>query len=116
MEGDEFLDVIQKEIESKVKNYYTEFNSNYNKIINEIDDIKELLKHHINNITIEHHLNENNNNFNEEKDSKNKENKENEEEIKKCTNDLIYKTKDNIKNLINNYKKNTMMYFLQSII
>ena len=107
LEGDEFLDVIQKEIETKVKNYHEEFNNNYNKIINEIDDIKELLKHHINNITLENSFNENNNNnnVNEEKDNKNKENKENEEEIKKCMNDLIYKTKDDIKNLINNYNK-----------
>ena len=71
LEGDEFLDVIQKEIETKVKNYYTEFSTNYNKIINEIDDFKELLRHHINNITIENNFNENNNNVNEEKDSKN---------------------------------------------
>jgi DNA repair ATPase RecN len=47
LEEDEFLDIIQKEIETKIKNYYTDFHDNFSKVIKEIDDIKEELKHYI---------------------------------------------------------------------
>ena len=105
LEGDEFLDIINKEIENKIKNYYNEFNDNLIKLIKEIDDIKELLKHYLNNIIIENNFNKNENeNFNLEKEEKIKK-KENEEEIKKYINELIEKTENNLKNLIKNYKK-----------
>lgn len=109
LEGDEFLDIINKEIETKIKNYYNDFYNNYIKIIKEIDDIKEILKHYINNIIIEHNFNQNKPNINKkniiiEKEEKSK-TKENEEEIKKYFKDLIDKIDTNLKNLIKNYNQ-----------
>ena len=105
LEGDEFLDIIQKEIELKIKNYYTDFHNNFSKLLKEIDDIKEVLKHYINNIIIDNNFNQKkkNNDINEK--NTNYKNKENEEEIKKYLNDLIEKTEENLKNLIKNYNK-----------
>ena len=107
LEGDEFLDIINKEIENKIKSYYTDFNNNFIKIIKEIDDIKEILKHYLNNIIIDNNFNKNDNKSNSEILGKNeneyKQKKENEEEIKKYLNELIEKTENNLKNLIKNY-------------
>ena len=105
LEGDVFLDIIKKEIESKIRNYYNEFNENFIKIIKEIDDIKEMLKHYINNIIIDNNFNKNPDNNNIiEKNEYNK-NRENEEEIKKYVNELLIKTENNLKNAINSYKE-----------
>ena len=101
LEGDEFLDIIQKEIESKIKNYYNEFNINFTKIITEIGVIKELFKNNVNDFMIENNLNES---YNIKQKEYNK-NKENEEEIKKYFNNLIDKTENNVKNLIDEYNK-----------
>ena len=105
LDEDEFLDIIQKEIESKIKSYYKEFNYNFIKTTKEIDDIKEILKHYINNIIIDNNFNKNkSNNNNIDKNEYNK-NKENEEEIKKLLNDLLIKTENNLKDLIISYNK-----------
>ena len=110
LEDDEFIDIINKEIENKIKQYYNEFNENFIKTTKEIDDIKEILKHYLNNIIIDNNFNKkendeiNNNNLEKEKEEKNKK-KENEEEIKKYLKELIEQTENNLKILIKNYNK-----------
>ena len=111
LEGDEFLDTINKEIETKIKNYYNDFSNNFIKIIKEIDDIKEILKHYINNIIIDNNFNNKNTNklnnnkdnniIEQEKRNKKKENEEN----KKFLTELIDKLDSNLKILIKNYNK-----------
>ena len=84
-EEDEFFDILKEQLQAKIKNYYFDFNNNYEKILKEIEDLKLLLNQYVKNKLV-------------------KENKSEKqiykEEIKKYSNDLILKIETELKNLL----------------
>ena len=43
LEEDEFSNMIKEELENKIKKYYTDFNNNYEKLLEEIEEIKPII-------------------------------------------------------------------------
>ena len=47
LEDDEFFDILKEELDKRIKKYYLDFNNNYEKILNEIIELKILLNKYI---------------------------------------------------------------------
>ena len=94
LEEDEFSNMIKEELEIKIKKYYTDFNNNYEKLLEEIEEIKPILNEYIEE------------NKTKEKEMKLKKEKEKEEII----------TFDNITKDLTNELKNTMDKYNEKFI
>ena len=97
LEDDEFFNILKEQLETKLKEYYLNFDNKYKKILEEIEDLKILLNNYI-------------------QDRKNNGNKiigkNNFEDIKKYLNNSIKKIETELKNVIIEYNNNISKEFI----